>query len=306
MVVLLAVLADLALGDPPNRWHPTAWMGSAIVWAGRLRPRARGPVTDLVAGSVLAVGGTLAAAGAGMAVERLAARLPRPVGTLTVAAALGTTISIRGLDRAAAAVEGSLTAGDLAAARRLLAWHLVSRDTTALSASQVAAATIESVAENASDGVVAPLAWYVAGGLPAALAYRFANTADAMLGYRDPDHEWYGKAAARLDDALNLVPARLTALLLVLAAPIAGGSPAAAWSIMRRDGRRTASPNAGLPMSAMAGALSVSLEKAGCYRLGGGLPDPGPADLRRARNVARTALALGAMAAATLAGGRNR
>lgn len=306
MVVLLALLSDLVLGDPPNRWHPTAWMGTVIARMGRWRERPRGATADLAAGAGVVAVGALGAAGAGVVVTRLAARLPGPLKALLVAAVLGTTFSIRGLDRAAAEVQRALEAGDLAAARRLLAWHLVSRDTSSLGPGQVAAATIESVAENTSDGVIAPLAWYLVGGLPAALAYRFVNTADAMIGYRDPEHEWYGKAAARLDDVLNLVPARLTGLLLVAAAPLAGVSPYGAWSIMRRDARLTASPNAGVPMGAMAGALSVELEKPDCYRLGGGLREPEAADVQRARRVAGFAAGLWVGVAAAVSMRRSR
>jgi adenosylcobinamide-phosphate synthase len=164
---------------------------------------------------------------------------------------------------------------------------IVSRPTAGLDAARVAAAAIESVAENASDSVVAPLFWYAAGGLPAAWVYRAVNTMDAMIGYRNARYEHLGKAAARLDDALNWVPARLTAWLLVALAPLAGGGAAAARQTMARDGAATASPNAGQPMAAMAGALGVELEKVGHYVLGRGQRLPGPDDLRRAIRLLR-------------------
>jgi adenosylcobinamide-phosphate synthase len=195
------------------------------------------------------------------------------------------TFSLRGLIKAAEEVEDALKVGDLTEARRLASWHLVSRDTTALSEPQVAAATIESVAENVSDGVVAPLFYYVLGGLPAALAYRFVNTADAMLGYRDPTHEWMGKAPARLDDLANLIPARLSAALIVLASALIGENSRMAWQVWQRDAGVTASPNAGHPMSAMAGALDVELEKVGHYRLGAGGRQPASGDIRRAARL---------------------
>lgn len=304
MVVILAVLIDAILGDPPNRWHPTAWMGSLIATLGRRHHR-RGALPDLLEGAAVVGVGTAVAGLAGVVVTRLAAQLPGPARTLAVAAVLSTTISARGLDRAALEVQRALSAGDLEGARRSLAWHLVSRDVATLSGPQVAAAAIESVAENASDGVVAPLAWYMLGGLPAALAYRFVNTADAMLGYRDPEREWYGKPAARLDDLLNLVPARLTGLGITVAAPAAGGTPAAAWAVMRRDASRTASPNAGVPMGAMSGALSVVLEKPGHYRLGEAGREPDHGDVRRARRVLVVVSALSVTAAALQAWGRR-
>ncbi len=281
LVIPLALLLDLALGDPPNRYHPVAWMGRGIAAAQRWAPR-RGRLARLAYGALIAVGGTGLAAGIGRRLERAIARLPNPWRWLAAAAVLKTTLALRGLAAAAEEVRQALEADDLPEARRRLGWHLVSRDTTRLDASQVAAAAIESVAENASDGLVAPLLYYALGGLPAALAYRFVNTADAMLGYRDPHREWLGKVPARLDDLANLLPARLTALLLVGAAALAGEDARGAWRTWRRDARQTASPNAGHPMSAMAGALGVELEKVGHYRLGEGLARPQPKDIRRA------------------------
>ncbi len=203
-----------------------------------------------------------------------------------------TTLSLPGLDRAARDVQAALEAGDRPEARRWLSWHLVSRDTALLDENLTAAATIESIAENASDSVTAPLIYYAFGGLPAALAYRFANTADAMLGYHSPELEWLGKAAARLDDLLNLLPARLTALLFAAAAHIAGGSGIDALETIRRDAGTTDSPNAGYPMSSMAGALGVELEKRGHYRLGAGSRRPVTADVRRARGLLLAAAGL--------------
>ena len=159
----------------------------------------------------------------------------------------------------------------------------------------MAAAAIESVAENASDGVIAPLVGYAIGGLPLALAYRFCNTADAMLGYHTPELEWLGKIPARLDDVLNWLPARLAGLLLALAAPAARGSASTALAVMAADAGRTESPNAGYPMSAAAGALDVALEKIDHYRLNGGARRPQAGDLRRARRLLWAAAGLGAL-----------
>lgn len=301
--LLLALALDLALGDPPNRWHPVAWMGTAIASARRRAPR-RGRLAPLAYGAALSLGGALTVGGLGCLLERLLDRLPRPWNWLAEAGLLKAAFSMRGLARAAGEIEGALEANDLPEARRLLSWHLVSRDTSALTPSQVAAATVESVAENTSDGVVAPLLYYSLGGLPLALAYRFINTADAMLGYRDPAHEWLGKVPARLDDLANLLPSRLTALLFVLASAILGEDARQARRIWRRDGRLTASPNAGQPMSAMAGALGVELEKVGHYRLGAGQQPPGHGHIGRAVRMtcAATALAAGLLLVAHVAG----
>jgi adenosylcobinamide-phosphate synthase len=284
MPVLLSLLIDLLLGDPPNRFHPTAWMGSLIAFRGKFRPHNR-PTAELLSGGLLMLIGLALVGGMGALLTWLFAFLPLPLNWLATGLVLKTTFSLRGLDRAAGEVFSALEARNLPEARRLLSWHLVSRNTSQLTESQVAAAAIESVAENASDSLIAPLFFFAIGGLPLALCYRFANTADAMLGYHDPEREWFGKIPARLDDLLNLIPARLTGLLLVCAAFLSGNSGQNAWKISWCDSHLTASPNAGVPMSAMAGALSIELEKIGHYRLGAGLNPPQTADLRRARKI---------------------
>jgi adenosylcobinamide-phosphate synthase len=299
--IVLAVAVDLAFGDPPNRLHPVAWIGSALAVARRRLTR-RGRVVPLLLGASLMAAGVISAVVLGGAISLGLARLPPPAGLMTEAILLKSLFSIRGLARAARAVAAALKRGDLPEARRLASWHLVGRPTEKLDSPLIVAAAIESVAENASDGVVAPLLYYGAGGLAGALAYRFINTADSLFGYRDPEREWLGKVPARLDDLANLVPARLTALMMVLAAPVAGGSLALALRIWRRDARQTASPNAGRPMSAAAGALGVELEKVGAYRLGTGLRPPGPDDIGRSIRLlwATTGLALIPIAALRL------
>jgi len=271
--LVLALLLDLGLGDLPNRYHPVAWMGTGIAAARRLAPP-RGHWQRCLYGAVVVIGGAVLVGLIGGMVEAVLHLLPRPVYWLAEACMFKTTLAFRGLISAARQVQEALVAGDLDRARHLVSWHLVSRDTSRLNASQIAAATVESVAENASDGIIAPLLYYALGGLPAALAYRFINTADAMLGYRDPEREWLGKVPAHLDDLVNLVPARLTAGFLLLATPLLGGPIRRAWAVWYRDARQTASPNAGQPMSVMAGALGVALEKSGYYCLGVGQPPP--------------------------------
>jgi adenosylcobinamide-phosphate synthase len=280
----LALLLDELLGDPPNRFHPTAWMGNFIHWITRFRPR-QNPSAEFIYGVFILLVGIALTAGAGLALSILANHLPVWAGILLHALALKLTISLRSLNRAAKEVQFALQAGNLPEARRLLSWHLVSRDTSQLDESKVSAAVIESVAENASDGVVAPLFFYAIGGLPAAFAYRFVNTADSMLGYRDIEREWLGKVPARLDDLLNFIPARLTGLFIILSAFLTGKNSKQAWCILWRDSRQTASPNAGVPMSVMAGALGVELEKVGHYALGKGLRAPVPEDISCARKI---------------------
>lgn len=294
-VMAAALALDLALGDPPNRWHPVAWMGRAIAFARRAAP-SQGRAAPFVYGLAVAGLGAAIWGGIGWALARLCRWLP--TGWLIEAAALKQTVALRGLSQAAQAVAHPLAVHDLPEARRQLSWHLVSRETSSLDAHQVAAAAIESVAENTSDGVIAPLFWYGVGGLPAALAYRWLNTLDAMWGYRDPAHEWLGKAGARADDLANWLPARLTALLLVLAA---GKQAGPAWRTWRRDGHLTASPNAGQPMSAMAGALGVALVKVDHYTLGAEFDKPTVAHVGQAMMLMRRAVWLGVLLAGAVA-----
>ncbi len=277
--LLAALAADLLLGDPPNALHPVVGMGRWLAWGERLAP--------LDASGRLAWGAAWVGLGAGLCagLAHLAPQAAPVQGALA-----STLLAYRGLDRAVGAVQAALARGELGEARRLLGWHLVSRPTGELPADEVAAAAIESLAENLSDSVVAPALAFLAGGLPALAAYRFANTADAMWGYRNARYEQLGKPAARLDDLLNLAPARATAALLALAAQAVCGRGADAWRVARRDHGRTASPNAGWPMAAMAGALDTTLTKRGHYTLGDGRRTPDPAMVGRARAVARAAL----------------
>ena len=290
--LLLALLLDLVLGDPPNRYHPVAWMGRVIGLTRRAAPHGH-RLLVLLYGAGVAVGGMVVVGLLGTIVEALLQLLPLPWYWLVEACVLKTTFACRGLMQAAQQVQAALAAGELERARQLLSWHLVSRDTATLTASQVAAATVESVAENASDGIIAPLLFYALGGLPAALVYRFINTADAMLGYRDPEHEWLGKVPARLDDLVNLLPARLTAGLFLLVTWLLGGPIHRAWRVWWRDAGQTASPNAGRPMSVMAGALGVELKKIGHYCLGAGQALPAAQDIHAAIRLLAWALALG-------------
>ncbi len=234
----LALGVDALLGEPPSALHPTVWMGRWIGMARRSR-RSTAPGASLAEGAAWIVGGALATALAARVVARGVDRPPGTMRVLATAAALKPALSLRALVAAGGEVEAALRRNQLDEARRLLSWHLVSRDTSSLSAAEVAGAAIESLAENLGDGVVGPLLAFRAGGLPAAYAYRFLNTADAMLGYRTEELEWFGKTAARLDDAANLAPARAAALAVALASPIAGGDASAAVRVALRDAGRT-------------------------------------------------------------------
>ena len=277
--ILLAVALDLAVGEPPARGHPVAWLGRALDWAERRAP-----------GRSVADGGaavTVVIAGA-WAVSRLLATATRGLGLAGVvleALALKPAFAVRRLIEATAGVEAALRAGDLETARIRAGRDLVSRPTKDLGADEVASAAIESASENLVDSIAAPILAYAVGGLPAAWTYRAVNTADAMWGYRDARYERFGKAAARLDDLVNLVPARLGATVLAAGAALVGENGAGAARVAWAQHRRTASPNSGWPMAAMAGALDVGLAKRGAYRLGEGPLPSSPDAIRRARRV---------------------
>lgn len=268
LVVLATAFAlDLALGEPPDRAHPVVWMGRVVSALERAAPRS-GNGAELVYGGFVAF---LVPLGFAFAAALLLGALePWPwVGFGAAAFLLKTSFAVRALGDAAAVVREALGRGDLAGARTGLR-SLCSRDPSGLDEPALAAATVESVAENASDSFVAPVFYYVLFGLPGAVFYRAVNTLDAMIGYHGRT-EYLGKVSARLDDVLNWLPARLTAILLLAAGASRRLDVGRGLRILRRDGGKTESPNAGRPMAAMAGLLGVRLEKGGAYRLGDAL-----------------------------------
>jgi adenosylcobinamide-phosphate synthase len=264
VTVLAAALAvDVLWGEPPSVLHPVVWMGKVASWLEKLAPR-NGVIRQLVAGAFIALVLPSSFAGASLLVSDLRAW---PVVWFVVSVLLlKSTFAVRGLGRAAFEVRGALARGSLSDARQALR-SLCSRDPSKLDEPLLVAATIESLAENASDSFVAPLFYYALFGLPGALFYRAVNTLDAMIGYHGR-YEYLGKASARLDDSLNFIPARATSGLLVVAGWLCRNDARNGWAIWKRDGRKTESPNAGRPMAAIAGLLRVQLEKVGHYRLG--------------------------------------
>ena len=268
--LLLALLIDRWLGEPPVRWHPVVWMGHYLGWAGwQLQRQARPDGADYRSfwlGALAWLGGAAMVIAAALAIEQLALRLPAVLAGLLLGLALKPLLAWRMLRTEVQAVEQALQQS-LAAGRERLSW-LVSRDVSALSEAGVRESAIESLAENLNDSVVAPLFWFALLGLPGAALYRFANTADAMWGYRGVYRgqrwEWAGKWAARVDDALSWLPARLTAALLLLAA---GGRGLRLAGALRSEAVKTPSPNSGWPMAAMALVLGVRLRKPLIYEL---------------------------------------
>ena len=285
-MLLLALAIDLAFGDPSNRYHPVAWIGRLLAAGGRRLCRGS-PAALLAGGVAVTVGVAAVAGGAGAAVSALAERLG-VAGVLLEAVALTCLLAFRGLVGAARAVAADLDRGDLAAARRAVGYHLVSRPTAELGERQVVSATVESVAENLTDSLVAPVFFFLAGGLAWAAVYRVINTADSMFGYRRGPLEYFGKSAARLDDLVNVIPARIAGLSLVVGAALTGESARGALATLRRERRCTESPNAGWTIAAMAGALGVVLEKPSVHTLGTGAA-PIVGDIERSVRVLRAA-----------------
>jgi adenosylcobinamide-phosphate synthase len=294
----LGFAADRVLGDPA-RLHPVAGFG-AVARDVEEQVYDDDRTTGTVYTAVL-VGST---ALLGLAAERATARRPA-LRTLLTAGTTWAVLGGRSLSREATHVRSWLAADNLPAAREQLT-HLVGRDPSGLGAEEISRATVESVAENTSDAVVAPLLFGAVGGIGGLVAYRAANTLDAMVGHLSPRYRQFGWASARLDDALNLVPARVSALLAAALAPTIGGSPTAALRAWTRDAHRHPSPNAGPVEAAFAGALGVRLGGTNVYGervehralLGDGAA-AGPADIERAVRLA-DAVGRGALAVAVL------
>lgn len=293
LVLVLALIIDATLGEYPNPLHPVVWMGKVIAALDRRAPR--GPLARLVYGGALAM--LVPALFAGPALLVLGwLNLPGFVVLLLSVLLLKATLALSALGQAARVVREALAGRRLDDARAGLA-SLCSRDPSRLDEPALVAATVESTAENASDSFVAPLFYYALFGVPGALFYRAVNTMDAMIGYHGK-YEHLGKAAARLDDLLNLVPARLTAALLLAAGALRGQDARGGLRIWRRDAARTESPNAGRPMATMAGLLRVRLTKPDHYALGDDHEPLAPAKIDEAWRTVKLAAWLMALAVA--------
>jgi adenosylcobinamide-phosphate synthase len=317
--LVAGVIMDFMAGDPQGAGHPVAVFGRAAAVLERrvYADRRRQGVAFAAIGVCGALGAGLAAQHAVRSVWRTGpghgTRRRRTVAEVLLAtAATWAVVGSTSLAREAGAIADLLGGGDLTGARARLP-HLCARDPDHLDEKAIARATVESVAENTSDAVVAPLFWGAVAGVPGLLAYRAVNTLDAMVGYHNPHYERFGWAAARLDDLANWAPARLTGVLTVALAPFAGGSPAESWRILRRDGARHPSPNAGRCEAAAAGALGVTLGGSNDYggrtawrpQLGDG-PAPGVPDIGRAVRLSRAVTVAATVMAAVAAAGRRR
>jgi len=273
-ILLLALALDALFGEPPRVVHPVVWMGKVISPLERFAPTSpesspsngEGKVRQLAYGGVMVLL-TIFIFASPVYFLLLYVREISPIAYIIVGAlTLKPTFSFRELRRSALEIKVLLTRDNLGEARAKMP-ALVSRDTQSLGKPALVSATVESVAENACDSFVAPLFYFLLFGVPGAVVYRVVNTWDAMIGYHEK-YEYLGKCAAKLDDILNFIPARLSGLLLVIAAYVYRRDGKGAWQAMLRDHGKTESPNAGWTMSAMAGALRVRLEKVGYYSLG--------------------------------------
>ena len=273
VIVGFALLLDFLIGDPKTKYHPTAWIGKLIAV---LVPftRNNSPKKELFGGilivfTVVAIVSTLL-----VALDFGISLLTIDIVSLVVSIAVGsillkTTIAIRGMQKHALAVVDALEKDDLDSARNHLSM-IVKRNTKHLDKNHISSAVLESVSENTVDGITGPLFYYAIFGLPGAFVYRAINTIDSMVGYKTSLFRNIGWFGANCDTILNYIPSRLTGLVMILSALILGYNWKESFYIMRRDGKKLESPNAGFPIAALAGALGTKLEKINYYAVGDG------------------------------------
>jgi adenosylcobinamide-phosphate synthase len=256
-LMIAAFILDLAIGDPRQMPHPVVLMGKVIA---RGEPLVHSGIAwrDFLAGMALSLSVIALSFITGWVLVALFRMLPLWLFFVCNAGLASTTLATRGLLEAVKRIEAPLLAGNIAAARDNLS-HIVGRDTSRLNQDKVLRAGLESLAESTCDGIVAPLFYLFLGGIPLAMAYKAVSTLDSMIGYRNERYFYFGKFAARLDDAVNFIPARLTACFMVVAAPTARLNAARALHAVWRDHANHLSPNAGYPEAALAGAFGIRL-----------------------------------------------
>lgn len=264
-MLALALATDLTLGELPHPIHPVVWMGKLASLLEKAGDGHR-PLFQLIYGAVITLFLTGLFGATSYFILLYLKNLNMIIYVIIGAVILKSSFSLGELRKAALRVKNFLLEDKLDEARYELR-SLVSRDTQGISKPLVVSAVVESVAENICDSFVAPLFYFLIFSIPGAIVYRVVNTLDAMIGYHGK-YEYLGKFAARLDDVLNFVPARISAMLLVLASFMSGGGIQAAWQGAMTEHSRTESPNAGWTMAAIAGALNIQLEKPGYYQLG--------------------------------------
>jgi adenosylcobinamide-phosphate synthase len=297
----IVYLADQIAGDPEWLPHPTRLMGLAITNGEKLlRSSDQSGESELVAGAALTATVVIASFFLTQRIIAKAYHRAKLLGWIAEIALGWSCLAARNLEDEASLVLAAVDAGDISMARRRLA-RIVGRDTENLDVHEISRAVIETVAESACDGVVAPLFYMSVGGVPLAMAYKAVNTLDSMIGHADDRYFYFGKAAARLDDAANFVPARLTALAIVVASGLSEGNARDAAKVWLRDGSKHKSPNAGQPESAISGALGVRLGGGNFYQgeliraepIGEEFVAPQPRHARRAIRIASAVALLG-------------
>ncbi len=262
-----AILIDIMLGDPLNRFHPVSWIGTLI---STLIPKikAYGVINEKLRGAIFAI---ILVTSIGTATQLLVLVCAHLAGivaaTVLTTLILKTTLAIKGMEQHSIRITAALERGDLKGARQNLSL-IVRRPTEQLSRQSVLSATIECIGESTVDGIVAPLFYYSFLGPTGALTYRMINTLDSMVGYKEEYYKNIGWMSAKLDTISNYIPARITSFLMVISSQLVGADWKNCLKILRADHNKTLSPNAGYPMAAMAGALRIKLEKIGHYSLG--------------------------------------
>ena len=273
LVVGFAILLDLKFGDPKNKYHPTAWIGTLIA---KLTPIAKNEnsiieklggicVVTITSGIVLTLLFTLNIGISLITIDYVSLIVSVIIGGLL----LKTTIAIRGMEKHAISVLESIDENNLDSARTHLSM-IVKRNTKNLDKNHILSGVLESISENTVDGITGPLFYYSLFGLPGAFVYRVVNTADSMIGYRTNIFKNVGWFAATCDSVLNYIPSRLTGLIMIISSAILQNNWKESYKVMIRDGKKTESPNAGYPMAALAGALETKFEKINHYKLGDG------------------------------------
>jgi adenosylcobinamide-phosphate synthase len=272
-IITLALFLDFIFGDPKNKYHPTAWIGSLIA---KLTPLCKNPsdVSEKFGGVILILSATGIVATLIVLLDIGITLVTTDVLTIVISIIVGgillkTTFAIKGMERHALAVLSSIENNDIESARDNLSM-IVKRNTKNLDKNHVFSGVIESISENTVDGVTGPLFYFGLFGLPGAFVYRVINTADSMIGYKTSIFKNVGWFAANCDKTLNYIPSRLTGLTMILSAMVLGHNWQNSYHIMMRDGKKTQSPNAGYPMAAIAGALGTKFEKINHYSLGDG------------------------------------
>jgi adenosylcobinamide-phosphate synthase len=291
IILVVALLVDLAFGEPPEKIHPTVWMGKVIIL---LKPRikSKNPHTERLNGVLLGLSViALFTTPAHFIFLLIQQYFGLVVYMILASLLLKTTFAIKCMEQCTLPIAKAIEQNRIEDARQLLSC-IVRRDPKKLNTRQIISATIESIAEGTVDGVTSPLFYYAFFGVPGSILFRVVNTLDSMVGYKDQEHVNIGWFSARLDDLMNYIPARLTALLMVIAACLLGEDWKSSWKILRRDACKTESPNAGWSMSAMAGALNVRLEKPGHYALGDDVIALSPKHILRAIKIMKLTVLL--------------